>query len=567
MNQIRFIARDDLRQIRGSVMVRIFLVVLISVPMFFTWFNVLATWEPFDNMDQLQIAVASTDEGYTSEVLNLKVNVGDVVLKDLAANDQLDWVITNKEKALEGTRSGEYYAAIVLPEDFSRSMFTFYAGGATPANITLYTNEKKNPLSANITTQGAQGVTSQINTTFSRTLADVSVGLAHDVSSYLDDPETQATLNRLDNRLESLSSQLSAGADTITSLSVLVGSTVPLATGAESLADGLQSSFDSAVGGALGTNSGGATDPFASISSGLSDSLDLAAKNLATVEVRLNDLLDSADATAQSSSDVVEQLASMLDEQIAGFQNTRDEIASIVDAGGVGEDAEQLISDLDAAIARQQSLSDRLEEIASDLRSGATDTEGSRESARKAVEEAVQAISAARTDFTKTLKPQLDSLRNNLESAGANAAVFRSYMDSVKAQLSDGSNGLIATMRSSRDALAETADGMRQGVNRLEEVRKQIEQARASGDFDQVAKALGGDPEGLARLIASPVAVDRKPVFPVATFGVGMTPLFTMIALWVGALLAGVFLRTDVSENVRRRYLESTGSKHSRGPV
>ncbi|MDO5049430.1 MAG: YhgE/Pip family protein [Actinomycetaceae bacterium] len=573
MKQILFIARDDLRQIGGSMMTRIFMVVLISVPLFFTWFNVLATWEPFDNMDRLQIAVASTDEGYTSEVLNLEVNVGDVVLKDLAANDQIDWVITNKDKALEGTRSGEYYAAIVLPENFSRSMFTFYAGGASPADITLYTNEKKNPLSANITTQGAQGVTSQINTTFSKTLADVTVGMAEDVSSYLDDAETQATLDRLDNRLESLTAQLNAGADTIDSMSALLGSSIPLATGAESLAKGLQGSFDNALGGSIGA---GVSDPFGSVSSGLSDSLDLAAENISQVESRLDDLLDSADSTAQSSADVVEQLASMLDEQIAGFQETRDEIVRIVGPGGTGGTIEgdpqidwgvdleaqgpaidQLIADLDAAISRQQSLSDRMKDIASDLRGGVSSTEDSRQSARAAVQQAIDAISTARTDFSENFKPQIDSLRSNLESAGANAAVFSSYMDSVKAQLGDGSNGLIATMRSSQESLAETANGMRDGASRLGDVRKQVEEARSSGDFDKIAKALGNDPEGLARMISSPVTVDRKPVFPVASFGVGMTPLFTMIALWVGALLAGVFLRTDVSENVRRRYAET----------
>lgn len=76
-----------------------------------------------------------------------------------------------------------------------------------------------------------------------------------------------------------------------------------------------------------------------------------------------------------------------------------------------------------------------------------------------------------------------------------------------------------------------------------------------------MAATLGADPEGFARLISSPVAVERNSVFPVATFGVGMAPLFTVIALWVGALLAGVFLRTDVSANVGKRYLDTVAAR------
>ena len=251
MNEVLFIIRDDFRQIRGSIMVRISMVLLIAVPLFFTWFNVLATWDPFSNSGRLKIAVANTDEGYTSKILNVKVNVGNTVLKELAVNDQFDWVITSKDKALKGARSVEYYATIVLPPDFSRSMFTFYAGGAAPANITLHTNEKKNPLSANLTTQGAQGVTAQINTTFSRTLAEVAVGIAEDVSSYIDTADTQAALDRLSNHLETLSAELNSGANTVSALSTLIGSAVPLATGAKQLAAGVQDSFEGAVDSTL----------------------------------------------------------------------------------------------------------------------------------------------------------------------------------------------------------------------------------------------------------------------------------------------------------------------------
>lgn len=99
---------------------------------------------------------------------------------------------------------------------------------------------------------------------------------------------------------------------------------------------------------------------------------------------------------------------------------------------------------------------------------------------------------------------------------------------------------------------------MRDSSQRLGLALNNIEQARNSGDLKKVAEALGADPNALAKLISSPITVQRSAIFPVATFGVGMTPLFAVIALWVGALLAGAFLRTDVSPNVARRYVETT---------
>lgn len=571
MNKVLFIMRDDFRQIRSSVMVRIFMVLLITVPLFFTWFNVLATWDPFSNSGRLQIAVASTDEGYTSKFLNVKVNVGDTVLKELAVNDQFDWVLTSKDQALEGTRSGEYYAAIVLPVDFSQSMFTFYAGGAAPANITLYTNEKKNPLSANLTTQGAQGVTAQINTTFSRTLAEVAVGIAEDVSSYLDTADTQAALDRLNNRLEVLCTQLNSGANTVSSLSTLIGSAVPLATGAEQLAAGVQDSFDG-VGATLGSgvkSTGGTDDPFAVVSSGLDDAVSLAADNISNLQVQLDNLLDSANSTTQSSAAAVEQLQTLLDKQITGFQQTRAAIEQSLGPDGadlLGKDptVDRFLADMDAAIARQQSLSERLGGIAADLRRGVTLDSDLRESARRAIAEAQQAIDTARSNYEKNLQPKIESLRENLDSAGKNAKVFRSHLEAMRADLSGSAGGMIENMRRSQKTLADTAQRMRDGANRLDLAREQIMSTRADGDLNQIATTLGADPKDFARLISSPVAVQRNAVFPVATFGVGMAPLFTVIALWVGALLAGVFLRTGVSPNVGQRYLDSVASrKHS----
>ena len=572
MNKVLFIMRDDFRQIRSNVMVRIFMVLLITVPLFFTWFNVLATWDPFSNSGRLQIAVASTDEGYNSKFLNVKVNVGDTVLKELAANDQFDWVLTSKDQALEGTRSGKYYAAIVLPADFSQSMFTFYAGGAAPANITLYTNEKKNPLSANLTSQGAQGVTAQINTTFSRTLAEVAVGIAEDVSSYLDTADTQAALDRLSNRLEALCAQLNSGANTVSSLSILIGSAVPLATGAEQLAEGVQDSFDGAVGATLGSgdnSTGGADDPFAVVSSGLDDAVSLAADNISNLQNQLDNLLDSANSTTQSSAAAVEQLQTLLDKQISGFQKTRDAIEQSLGPDGadlLGKDptADRFLADMDAAIARQQSLSERLGSIAADLRRGVTLDSGLRESSHRAIADAQRAIDTARSNYEKNLQPKIESLRENLDSAGEDVKVFRSYLEEIQADLSESAGGMIESMRRSQKALADTAQRMRDGANRLDQAREQIASTREEGDLNQIATTLGADPKGFARLISSPVAVQRNAVFPVATFGVGMAPLFTVIALWVGALLAGVFLRTDVSPNVDQRYLDSVADRKHR---
>ena len=294
--------------------------------------------------------------------------------------------------------------------------------------------------------------------------------------------------------------------------------------------------------------------------------MKLAGSNLANLQKQLDKLLDSANSTTQSSAATIEELQTLLDKQIAGFQRTRDALEQVLRPGGADWQGDKpavdrLLADMDAAIARQQVLSEQLGAIAADLRRGGTRDWELRQTAKRSIAEAKQAIDTARSNYEKNLQPKIKSLRENLESAGENVEVFRSHLRAVQADLSESSDGMIETMRRSQKTLDNTAKKMRDGASRLNQAHEQITSTQAKGGLNQIATTLGADPEGFARLVSSPVAVERKAVFPVATFGVGMTPLFTVIALWVGALLAGVFLRTDVSANVGKRYLDTIAAR------
>ena len=89
-------------------------------------FNIAASWDPYGNTGNLKVAVASVDEGYEGSLIPLQINMGDRVLTSLRSNSQLDWVFTGRKKAIDGVKSGKYYAAIVIPKDFSSNMMSIF---------------------------------------------------------------------------------------------------------------------------------------------------------------------------------------------------------------------------------------------------------------------------------------------------------------------------------------------------------------------------------------------------------------------------------------------------------
>ena len=94
MSSILAVLRHDIRRATSSVMAIIVLFGLVVIPSLFTWFNVIASWNPFDNTRNLTVAVANTDDGYQSDLVPIRLNVGVQVVSALRANDDLNWVIT-----------------------------------------------------------------------------------------------------------------------------------------------------------------------------------------------------------------------------------------------------------------------------------------------------------------------------------------------------------------------------------------------------------------------------------------------------------------------------------------
>lgn len=57
MKNILTILRDDLHAIRTNVMTAVIIFGLAIIPLLFTSFNVLASWDPFANTNQLKLSL------------------------------------------------------------------------------------------------------------------------------------------------------------------------------------------------------------------------------------------------------------------------------------------------------------------------------------------------------------------------------------------------------------------------------------------------------------------------------------------------------------------------------
>lgn len=186
MRNIFKIILRDFKAITTNVVALVIVMGLCVVPCLYAWFNINSNWDPYgeEATSNLVIAVYSADEGIT--IANKTLNIGDSVVDALKGNSTIGWVFPEDERtAINGVYSGDYYAALVVPADFTKQIAGIVKGELSGGTITYYANEKKNSIGTKITGKAKTTVQNQVNSTVFSTITEIaaSVGQSLDKSS------------------------------------------------------------------------------------------------------------------------------------------------------------------------------------------------------------------------------------------------------------------------------------------------------------------------------------------------------------------------------------------------
>ena len=176
MKNIYEVFISDWKRISKNVVAVVVVMGLIILPSLYAWFNILSNWDPYgeESTSRIKVAVASDDKGIVMD--SLQFNMGDTIIEALESNTTIGWVFTDSTKdAIDGVYAGDYYAALVMPEDFSKKMVSFLTDSVTHPEIDYYTNQKKNAIAPKITDKAKTAVQQQVNSTFISTIAQTFV--------------------------------------------------------------------------------------------------------------------------------------------------------------------------------------------------------------------------------------------------------------------------------------------------------------------------------------------------------------------------------------------------------
>lgn len=551
------IVRSDFKSLFANVMSAIIVVGLVVMPSIFAWYNVIACWNVFDNTGNLTVAVANVDDGYESELVPLRVNVGERVVSALRANDEIDWTFTDEEDAVDGARSGRYYAAVVIPEGFSKDMLTFYSEDVQHAKIVYYANEKKSAIAPKITDKGADSVSYQVNEVFAQTLSEVALGIAESVSSFADEADADGRIAAVSGQLRDMGAQADRMASVLELYSSLAGASQALVSDSGKLIASAQGAADDAgVAASQGTSSASAMVAAVKGSvDDLSTALDAGDEAFAEVSAASGALFDAASAGAEHGAAGLRGQAEALDAQIARYRDIAAQLeelrASLPSESQPALDS--VVARLNAVAGLMEGMRDNLGAAADKLEAGNADVQAERAEVERLAGEARQSSEALAASFDSGLKPSLQQLA---DSAGVLAANMGDGLDSLRTAGAD----LTASAGSAADVLGdaqaevdEAAQKLHETARELDALGSDVDEALAAGDADALRAVLGADAQLLSRALAAPVGIEREAVFPAENFGSAMAPLYTTLALFIGSLLILVVVKPAVSERTREQ--------------
>ena len=560
MSNVWHLFRGDMRRLFSNAMNIIITVGLVVMPSIFAWYNIIACWNVFDNTGNLTVAVANVDDGYESDLVPLRVNIGEQVVSALRANDEIDWTFTTEEDAVDGAKSGRYYAAVVIPHDFSRVMLTFYSEDVHHAKIVYYANEKKSAIAPKITDRGADTVSYQVNEVFAETLSEVALSIAESLSRYADEADASGRIANLSAHVRTMGDQVDRMASVLTlysslagSAQSLVGESAQLVQAAQREADGLGSTASQGAASAASL-----VDALRQAADGLSQALADGGQGFAAVSASVDALFDAAATGSQDSVAALRGQADALDGQVAACRDIVAQLEALREQvpPEYAQALESAIARMNATIGLLENMRDTMGSAADKLEAGSADVQAERAEIKRLADEAQQSAATMRDEFDANLKPGLQKLADEASSLVASVGSGLEGLRAAGSGLSDSAGSAAAVLGGAAEKIDATVGELHSASATLRDLADGIDQALVAGDADLLREVLGSDTQVLSKALAAPVGIDRVAVFPVDNFGSAMAPLYTTLALFIGSLLILVVVKPTVPGRVRAQLVD-----------
>ena len=551
------IFRRDVNRLSHNMVAMIVTIGVCLIPSLYAWFNIAANYDPYANTGNIKIAVANADKGTENEFIG-ELNAGKEIVQNLKENKDLGWKFTNKEKAVEGVKSGKYYAAIVIPEDFSASLVSILSGDMKQPQFEYYLNEKKNAIAPKVTDTGASTIQTQVNEEFIAAAAGSVSKILGQTAEQMGTQIDQAQENLI-TKMQTVEKNLEEYQAVLENLNKTIDGSDDLISGTQETLDTLKSA---AVSGAKSINQG--TDILSSVrnsvgalSAGLSEGLTQGADTLSGISSAVGTDLGKLNEKVQNVNEKLGNAITSVQDLIA--QN--EEILAVLrelDNQVPGSPLSDIIGKLEAENQRHQEILKNLQTGNASIGNAVNTSVHGLNRIAAAIGDGQKSLQTSRKSFEQNVLPSLNQSLDSFAQLSGRVSGILTGVEPSAEQLKNVTGDL-------KQTLSDTKAAMESSQKALEEVQKKMNTAitdlgtlQSSDIYQSLTELTKKNAEEVAEFMYSPVQLKTESFYHVENYGSAMAPFYTNLAIWVGGIVLIAIFKMEVDRDDKIKSFTAT---------
>ncbi|GIO29706.1 MULTISPECIES: YhgE/Pip domain-containing protein [Paenibacillus] len=541
MKNIGLIYGRDIRNIVTNWAALVIILGLAMLPSLYAWFNIKASWDPYGNTGDIAIAVANNDKGTT--LRGQPINLGNEIINSLKDNHKLGWRFVSEADAMKGVKHGDYYASIVIPDNFSATIATVLSNQPIKAEILYYVNEKINAVSPKIASSGASGIIQEVSKNFVQTANGTIFKIFNELGIELQEQlptieRVRTLIFKLEKDFPEINRVVNTAADDVQKTDQLVKKAqsnlpvvVDIAEKGQRFASGLDTFLTQASGAAKNIAPNVKQDLLLLQQTAIAtQQLASALKDPNVDPAVVTDMLDHVASRLDIGLKVQSQLIAWFDQlnkvtgNKLGFVSSR--LRQVQDKM---KEQQTLVSTISSAVKKGEKpasdLVDRLSQVSGDASQLLGNILGRYDS------EIEPAILSGLNQARQTAEKARNTLNDALKS-----------VPDVKKILSDASKGLAVGTQ----GLAVIKKELPAVEKKITELADKMRDFESKGNLQEVIGLLKNNFQLESQFFAEPVVLKENKLYPIPNYGSAMSPFFSTLSLWVGATLLVSLITTEV---------------------
>lgn len=545
MKQIIEIFKSDIKEIFRKVNTWIIIIGLIFLPSMYAWPNILSSWDPYSHTNNIKVAVISEDEGATVEGKN--VNLGESLITNLKGNKNLDWqFVSSKQQAENGVKIGDFYASIVIPKSFSSDITSITRGELKKATIEYTVNEKINAISPKITNSGASALANTIGKNFVEVANGVIFEKLHEAGVKFEEnlpaiEQVKEKINHLndnftnyENSLNELIGKVDRGYNVLNTIQGTLPEIDRAATNSIMLANKTNvtikniENFNQIMLKNINTQ----FDKVIEISGEVVKVAELIQKKPTNPEETkakmkaLDSRFEAAEKRLDIAKDIFEFLNSLSDQNLFQKQLTK-------------------INTMESDITKLRSLNKKIYSNIDNYDAISTKVKADFLTISKRVNyNSIDFKKKLNTEVAPLIKRVLTSADTKIRNVSSVISRAQAQIPTINAKISEA-EVKIQTVQGKLLKLQGEIPEIKEKVQKLTGI---VNKADGEIDTNALFNLLKVDYKQQAEFFANPVQLKENQLYHIKNYGSAMTPFYTVLSIWVGALLMSSLLTTKVED-------------------